>query len=190
VYYSTNLLLLSFYTQSLFLDITLVLLHLTSWHAHSWFYTDSLVTVIIIASCWFILYPYSVIWGQLGLCVLNRWKHKVYGIYEDFLVWIILSTYQSHESVYWARTTGFITSVYLITWCFIFCSCVFVFTTRFSIHVFRFSFIDICVLFYARHLALVLSVVGLLLTTLDLYVQISELGVCGFSRLSIKDSWW
>ena len=34
-----------------------------------------------------------------------------------FLIWIIPSRYQSHESVYWAHTTGFVTSVHLITWC-------------------------------------------------------------------------
>jgi len=39
------------------------------------------------------------------------------------------------------------------TWCLITCSCVFMLTTRFSIHAFRFGFINTRVLVYACHLA-------------------------------------
>ena len=38
---------------------------------------------------------------------------------EGFLIWIISSRYQSYESIYWAHTTSFVTSVYLIIWCLI-----------------------------------------------------------------------
>jgi len=32
----------------------------------------------------------------------------IWYIYEDFLIWIIPSTYQSHESIIWACTTSFV----------------------------------------------------------------------------------
>ena len=59
----------------------------------------------------------------------------IWYIYEGFLIWIIPSRYQSYESIYWACTTSFVTSVHLITWCF-FHIRVCILTTWFPTHAF------------------------------------------------------
>ena len=70
---------------------------------------------------------------------------------EGFLVWIIPLRYQSHEFIYRARTTSFVSSVYPIIWCLI--------HVRVYDHdtisnaCFWFRFIDAHVLVLARHLA-------------------------------------
>jgi len=84
--------------------------------------------------------------------------------------------YQSHESVYWARTTGFVAFVYLITWCLIHDQ-MRMLMTQFLMHAFRFGFIDTCVLIYARHLALILPLIGEFLSPMDLHFQILEFGL-------------
>jgi len=61
-----------------------------------------------------------------------------------------------------------------------------VITTWFSIHALQLKFIDTHVLFYAHHLALILPLIGEFLSPLDLHVQLSVLGACGFSQLLIK----
>ena len=81
-----------------------------------------------------------------------------------------------------------ITIVYLVTYCLSACSCMSVLTTRFSIHDFRFRFIDTHVPDYARHLAFIIPLVGEFLTLLDLHVQIPEFEACGFSQLLIRDA--
>ena len=53
--------------------------------------------------------------------------------------------------------------------------CVSVLTTRFSTHAFPFGFIDTRELVCARHLVLILPLVGQLSDSLDLYVQILKL---------------
>jgi len=62
------------------------------------------------------------------------------------------------------------------TWCHIVCSCLSLLTIRFSIHTFRFEFIGTRVVFYARHLTLILLHVGEFLTLLNLRVKILEFG--------------
>ena len=73
--------------------------------------------------------------------------------YKDggFLIWITPSRYQSHESIYWACITHFVTSVYLISWCLIHVW-VYAHDTVFNT-CFWFRFIDTRVLVPARHLA-------------------------------------
>jgi len=48
-------------------------------------------------------------------------------------------------------------------------------TTLFSIHTLQLEFIETRVLDPARHSTLILPLVGLLLTTLDLHIQVLEL---------------
>jgi len=94
---------------------------------------------------------YSLIllhWGQLRLYKLRRWWHEVLGIwyiYESFLLWIILSTYQSHESKVCVCTTSFVhTCIYRS------CLCVPVLTTRFSTYAFQLDLsIHVCLLVHA-----------------------------------------
>ena len=59
----------------------------------------------------------------------------IWYIDEGFLVWIIPSRYQFHESIYWARATSchFYTSHSLMP---LSCSCMFVRMTQFSMHAF------------------------------------------------------
>ena len=64
---------------------------------------------------------------------IETWS--IWYIDEDFLIWIIPSTFLSPKSVYWARTTGFVTSVCLINWCLIHVW-VCMLTTWFSTHAF------------------------------------------------------
>jgi len=61
------------------------------------------------------------------------------------------------------------------TWCLIACSCVSVLMTWFSMHALWLRFIDTHMPVPACHLALIIPLIGLLLTTLDLYIQISKL---------------
>ena len=68
----------------------------------------------------------------------------IWYIDEDFLVWIIPLTYQSHESIIWACTTSFVhTCIYRMLNVFIACLFVLKHSTPFSIYVFWFSLIDI-----------------------------------------------
>ena len=67
-----------------------------------------------------------IVWTQL----IVTWGLKY--IYEGFLIWIIPSTYQSHESVIWACITSFVHIC--LTWCFIAYRCVPVLTTQFLIY--------------------------------------------------------
>jgi len=76
-------------------------------------------------------------WGQLRLYKLRRWWHEVCGIYEGFLIWIIPSMLQSHESKVWACITSFVqTCIYCITIYLITCLYVPVLMTHFHVHVF------------------------------------------------------
>ena len=97
----------------------------------------------------------QVVWTQM-MVTLGIWY-----IDEGFLVWIIPSTYQSHESKVWACITSFVPiCIWYITWCLTVYTCVPVIMTLFFIHAFLFRFIDTHVLLYARHLALILPLVG------------------------------
>jgi len=81
--------------------------------------------------------------GDLG-CINSTYcdlRYMVY-IYEGFLVWIISSMYQSHESIIWAYTTSFIHTA----WCLFACLCVHMLSTPSVMHVFWFRFIDTHVL--------------------------------------------
>ena len=111
-----------------------------------------------------------------------------YMVYKwGFLVWIIPSRYQSHEFIYWAHTTGFVSYVHLITWC-LFHVRVCILTTQFSTHVFYSDLLDTRVLFSAGHLAFITPLVGEFLTPLDLYVQILEFGPWWTSCWSVRRS--
>ena len=59
--------------------------------------------------------------------VMRTQSMETWGIWyidESFIVWIISSRYQSHESIYCAHTTSFVASVHLIIWCLIMFQCV------------------------------------------------------------------
>jgi len=58
----------------------------------------------------------------------------------------------------------------------------------FQYKLFWFRFIDTLVLIPAHHLTFTTPLVGEFLTPLNLHVQISELGACGFSWLLIRDA--
>jgi len=78
---------------------------------------------------------YAVIVDSLS-CVYSVDGDMRYMVYRwDFHVWIIPSRYQSYESIYWARTTGFAASVHLFTWCLIHVR-MYMLTTQFSTHSF------------------------------------------------------
>ena len=69
---------------------------------------------------------------------------EMWYIHEGFLIWIIPLTYQSRESIIWACTTSFVhTCIYHMFSVFIACLCVPMLSILFSMHVFRFRFIDI-----------------------------------------------
>ena len=78
---------------------------------------------------------------------METWS--IWYIDEDFLIWIIPSRYQSHECTYWARTTGFVTSVHLIIWCLTYVRLCML-TTRFSTHAFDLDLsIHVCLTMHA-----------------------------------------
>jgi len=58
-----------------------------------------------------------LLWIVRVVCTQLMETWGIWYIYKAFLIWIIHLRYQSHESIYWARKTGFITSLHLITWC-------------------------------------------------------------------------
>ena len=55
---------------------------------------------------------YCYINGNRVICTRSMKTWGIRFIYESFFIWIIPSTCQSHEFVYWVRTTGFIISAY------------------------------------------------------------------------------
>jgi len=60
---------------------------------------------------------------------------SIWCINEGFLIWIILSTYQSHKSKVWACITIFVhICIWYITWCLIAYSCMPVFMTQISMY--------------------------------------------------------
>ena len=73
----------------------------------------------------------------------------IWYIDESFLVWIVPSRHQSHESIYWACTTDFVAYVHLITWCLLHIR-VCMLTIRFSMHTFDSNlFIHVCLSLHA-----------------------------------------
>jgi len=95
--------------------------------------------------------------------VVRTQSIEIWGIWyinESFLVWIIPLRYQSHESIYWACITCFVTSIYPIIWCLIpalVCLCL---QHSFQCMLFWFEFIDTRVLIPARHLAFIIWLIG------------------------------
>jgi len=72
-----------------------------------------------IISWWFILFYIAVIVDSSGCAYLVDGGMR-YIVYRwGFSCLDFSSRYQSHESIYWARTIGFVTSVYPIIWCLI-----------------------------------------------------------------------
>jgi len=72
-------------------------------------------------------------------------------INDGFLIWIIPLTYQSRESIIWGCITSFVhTCIYHMFNIFIACLCVPMLSILFSMHVFRFRFIDIHVFTWFR----------------------------------------
>jgi len=101
--------------------------------------------------------------------------------YEDFLIWIIPSTYQSHESKVWACTISFVhTCIYHFTWCLRSCLRVPMLMTQLSTSAFKLDLpIHMCLFVHAVWLHFTYSL-DYFLTILDLHVQIPELGVVDF----------
>jgi len=174
------------YTASFLLDITLILSSLTFWLAYSRFYAGSLVTVksllLTDSYCSLIL----LLWIARVVCTQSMETWGIWYIEEGFFVWIIPSRYQTNESIYWARTTGFVISVCHIIWCLIHVR-VCMLTMWFSMHAFDSDLlIHACLFLHATwHSS---PTYWGVLTPLDLHVQISEFGACGFSPLLIRDA--
>jgi len=84
--------------------------------SHTWYLTFITVPNLLICfirilryciiSWWFILFYLVVIVGNPGCAYSIDVDMSVWHIDECFLICIISSRYQSHESIYWARITG------------------------------------------------------------------------------------
>ena len=109
-------------------------------------------------------------------------RYKIY--MRVSLLWIIPSKYQSHESVNWTHTTGFVKSAYNTLLDASFHARLCMLTTQFSIHAFssqiyRYTCVCLCTL-----LGFILLLVRLLFwQPLDLHVKILELGPWTFLSL-------
>jgi len=117
-----------------------------------------------------------------------------YMIYDKgFLLWIISSMYQSHESKVWACITSFIhIYIWYITWCLTayLCACDddTIFYSRFSLHIYQYTCSGPCTpldIHYTTRWGVSDSPGS---AYLDLGAWNLELEACGFSQLLIRDA--
>jgi len=97
--------------------------------------------------------------GDNSVCMNSGFGDMRYMIY----IWdFFCLNYSFNVLILWIHNLGlynWFCHIYF-TWCLIACSCVSMLTTWFPIHTLRFRFIDTLVVAYARHLALILPLVG------------------------------
>ena len=109
-----------------------------SWHPALWHIISVIQWLLQTHSSSVTLRATQVVWTQM----MPTWD--MWYIDESFLIWIIPLTYQSHESIIWVYTTSFVhICIYRMLNVFIACLFIFKLSTLFSMHAFRFRFIDL-----------------------------------------------